>query len=102
MTCTDRFFDGNTKNDEGVNKSGSLSYHGGDFAGLEQKLDYLQNLGVNTIWITPIVENVDTDTDNGYHGYWAKDFTKLNPYLGTEEELESLINALHKRGMKLG
>ena len=101
MTCTDRFFDGNTKNDEGVNKSGSLSYHGGDFAGLEQKLDYLQNLGVNTIWITPIVENVDTDTDNGYHGYWAKDFTKLNPYLGTEEELESLINALHKRGMKL-
>ena len=61
MTCTDRFFDGNTKNDEGVNKSGSLSYH----------------------------------------GYWAKDFTKLNPYLGTEEELESLINALHKRGMKL-
>ena len=101
MTCTDRFFDGNTKNDGGVNKSGSLSYHGGDFAGLEQKLDYLQNLGVNTIWITPIVENVDTDTDNGYHGYWAKDFTKLNPYLGTEEELESLINALHKRGMKL-
>lgn len=61
MTCTDRFFDGNTKNDEGVNKSGSLSYH----------------------------------------GYWAKDFTKLNPYLGTEEELESLIKALHKRGMKL-
>ena len=101
MTCTDRFFDGNTNNDEGVNKSGSLSYHGGDFAGLEQKLDYLQNLGVNTIWITPIVENVDTDTDNGYHGYWAKDFTKLNPYLGTEKELESLINALHKRGMKL-
>lgn len=101
MTCTDRFFDGNTKNDEGVNKSGSLSYHGGDFAGLEQKLDYLQNLGVNTIWITPIVENVDTETDNGYHGYWAKDFTKLNPYLGTEEELQSLINALHKRGMKL-
>lgn len=101
MTCTDRFFDGNTNNDEGVNKSGSLSYHGGDFAGLEQKLDYLQNLGVNTIWITPIVENVDTATDNGYHGYWAKDFTKLNPYLGTEKELESLINALHKRGMKL-
>ncbi len=101
MTCTDRFFDGNTANDNGVNKSGSLSYHGGDFAGLEQKLDYLQNLGVNTIWITPIVENADTATDNGYHGYWAKDFTKLNPYLGTEEELESLINALHKRGMKL-
>ena len=59
MTCTDRFYDGNTSNDKAYNttdvfdKNGSLSYHGGDFAGLEQKLDYLEDLGVNTIWITP-------------------------------------------------
>ena len=90
-------------------KKGSLSYHGGDFAGLEQKLDYLENLGVNTIWITPIVENSDTKTDDngkeipstGYHGYWASDFTNLNPHLGTEAEFKSLINAVHARGMKL-
>lgn len=113
MTCTDRFYDGNTSNDKAYNttdvfdKKGSLSYHGGDFAGLEQKLDYLEDLGVNTIWITPIVENSDAKTGDdgipttGYHGYWASDFTKLNPHLGTEAEFKSLINAVHDRGMKL-
>ena len=113
MTCTDRFYDGNTSNNKSYNttdvfdKNGSLSYHGGDFAGLEQKLDYLEDLGVNTIWITPIVENSDAKTGDdgipttGYHGYWASDFTKLNPHLGTEAEFKSLINAVHDRGMKL-
>lgn len=116
MTCIDRFYDGNTSNNKAYNttdvfdKEGSLSYHGGDFAGLEQKLDYLEDLGVNTIWITPIVENSDTKTDDGngneipstgYHGYWASDFTKLNPHLGTEAEFKSLISAVHARGMKL-
>lgn len=116
MTCTDRFYDGNTSNNKAYNttdvfdKEGSLSYHGGDFAGLEQKLDYLEDLGVNTIWITPIVENSDTKTDDGngneipstgYHGYWASDFTKLNPHLGTAAEFKSLISAVHARGMKL-
>lgn len=116
MTCTDRFYDGNTSNNKAYNttdvfdKKGSLSYHGGDFAGLEQKLDYLEDLGVNTIWITPIVKNSDTKTDDGkgneipstgYHGYWASDFTNLNQHLGTEAEFKSLINAVHARGMKL-
>lgn len=115
MTCTDRFFDGNTENDKAYHTTdvydpdGSLSYHGGDFAGLEQKLDYLDSLGVNTIWITPIVDNSDTTTkkDNetipstGYHGYWASDFTSLNPHLGTEEEFSELIDAVHAHGMKL-
>lgn len=113
MTCTDRFYDGNSSNNKAYNttdvfdKKGSLSYHGGDFAGLEQKLDYLEDLGVNTIWITPIVENSDAKTGDdgipttGYHGYWASDFTKLNPHLGTEAEFKSLINAVHARGMKL-
>lgn len=109
MTMTDRFFDGNTGNNDGVNLEGTLSYHGGDFAGLEAKLDYLQSLGVNTIWITPIVLNSSmsyeyeggTYESTGFHGYWASDFTQLSPYLGTEEELTSLINAMHERGMKL-
>ena len=109
MTMTDRFFDGNTDNNDGVNLEGTLSYHGGDFAGLEAKLDYLQSLGVNTIWITPIVLNSSmsyeyeggTYESTGFHGYWASDFTQLSPYLGTEEELTSLINAMHERGMKL-
>lgn len=109
MTITDRFFDGNSENNDGVDTEWSLSYHGGDFAGLEAKLDYLQELGVNTLWITPIVLNSDmvatteggTFESSGFHGYWASDFTTLSPHLGTEEELVSLIDAVHQHGMKL-
>lgn len=116
FAVTDRFFDGNTSNndaygvkDYNTGDKGGSSYHGGDFAGLTQKLDYLKDLGVNTIWITPIVENItsdqhDADTDTatyGYHGYWASDFTKLNQHLGTKEEFAALIEAAHSRGMKL-
>lgn len=113
FAVTDRFFDGNTKNNgKGYNKSetGSSSYHGGDFAGLTKKLDYLQDLGVNTIWITPIVENkmdagLTTDVTDvlswGYHGYWASNFTKLDSHLGTEKEFKALLDAAHKRGMKI-
>lgn len=115
FAVTDRFFDADTSNNDPYGtgtynpQEGSM-HHGGDFAGLEQKLDYLQNLGVNTVWITPIVENIEDvfacdgyeDQHNtGYHGYWASDFTKLNRHLGTEEELHSLVEALHARGMKL-
>lgn len=113
---TDRFFDGNESNNtaSGADTYGDNPglYHGGDFAGVTTKLDYLQDLGVNTIWITPIVENVKgvAVTDEGsedvpynaaYHGYWASDFTKLNPTLGTTEEFETMISEAHKRGMRI-
>ena len=113
---TDRFFDGNESNNtaSGADTYGDNEglYHGGDFAGVTAKLDYLQDLGVNTIWITPIVENVKgvAVTDEGskdvpynaaYHGYWASDFTKLNPTLGTTEEFETMISEAHKRGMRI-
>lgn len=113
---TDRFFDGNESNntasgEKTYGKNPGL-YHGGDFAGVTAKLDYLQDLGVNTIWITPIVENIKgvAVTDEGskdvpynaaYHGYWASDFTKLNPTLGTTEEFETMISEAHKRGMRI-
>ena len=113
---TDRFFDGNESNNtaSGADTYGDNEglYHGGDFAGVTAKLDYLQDLGVNTIWITPIVENVKgvAVTDKGsedvpynaaYHGYWASDFTKLNPTLGTTEEFETMISEAHNRGMRI-
>lgn len=118
FAVTDRFFDGNTGNNDAYGAgdyntdeaTGSLSYHGGDFAGLTQKLDYLDQLGVNTIWITPIVANemeegLETDLEGtlsyGYHGYWASDFTTLNAHLGTEEEFAALLDEVHARGMKL-
>lgn len=113
---TDRFFDGNESNNKasGADTYGKNPglYHGGDFAGVTAKLDYLQDLGVNTIWLTPIVENIAgvTVTDEGkedvpynaaYHGYWASDFTKLNPTLGTTEEFKTMISEAHKRGMRI-
>lgn len=116
FAVTDRFFDGDAENndaygvgDYNIGEKGGSSYHGGDFAGLNQKLDYLKDLGVNTIWITPIVENItedqhDNKTDTatyGYHGYWASDFTKLNRHLGTEQQFKALLDAAHSKGMKI-
>lgn len=114
---TDRFFDGNESNNTAsgaktYGKDNAGLYHGGDFAGITQKLDYLEDLGINTIWITPIVENIPgvTVTDTGkedvpynaaYHGYWASDFTKLNPTLGTKEEFQTLIDQAHNRGIRI-
>lgn len=119
---TDRFYDGNSSNNtaNGADTYGTNEglYHGGDFAGVTQKLDYLKDLGINTIWITPIVDNIegvvvqpggdvtpqmaaDVPFNSGYHGYWAKDFTTLDPTLGTEEEFKTLINEAHSRGIKI-
>ena len=114
---TDRFFDGNESNNtasgaQTYGKDNAGLYHGGDFAGITQKLDYLEDLGINTIWITPIVENIpgvqvtgegadDVPYNAAYHGYWASDFTKLNPTLGTKEEFQTLIDQAHNRGIRI-
>ena len=111
---TDRFHNGDTSNDDPYNIGYTRdrgSYQGGDFRGIIDKLDYLEELGINTIWINPIVENVEHDVrfeDNpyinsyyGYHGYWAKNFEKLNPHFGTIEELHELIDKAHQRGIKI-
>lgn len=114
---TDRFFDGNESNNaangpQTYGKDNAGLYHGGDFAGITQKLDYLEDLGINTIWITPIVENIsgvqvtgegadDVPYNAAFHGYWASDFTKLNPALGTREEFQTLIDQAHNRGIRI-
>lgn len=114
MIMTDRFFDGNPSNNNPENIEGSFdkghleAYHGGDFRGIIDKVDYLKDLGITTLWITPIVKNIDTnmmadknDKQFAYHGYWASDFTKIDPHLGTEEDLKELIDVLHENGIKL-
>lgn len=112
---TDRFFDGDTSNNDPYNqnydaKNDRGTYQGGDFKGITQKLDYLDKLGVNTIWISPIVENIKYDVryDNAeghsyyaYHGYWASNFGSLNPHFGTMEEFHNLIDAAHEKGIKI-
>lgn len=113
---TDRFYDGNENNNDPYDigydnyENNRGTYQGGDFAGITKKLDYLDDLGVNTIWINPIVENIGhdvsySDEENGaffgYHGYWASDFEKLNPHLGTLDEFHTLIDKAANRDMKI-
>ena len=114
MVMTDRFFDGDPNNNNPENIEGSFdkdhleAYHGGDIKGLIDKVPYLKDLGITTLWITPIVKNIDTNMmadkggkQYGYHGYWASDFTKIDPHLGTENDLKNLIYLLHENGIKL-
>ncbi|MFQ1656911.1 alpha-amylase [Aeromonas veronii] len=112
---TDRFNNGDPANDHsfGRQKDGQdevATWHGGDFKGLTEKLDYIKSLGMNAIWITPMVEQVHGFIGGGeqgnfpfyaYHGYWALDFTKIDPNYGDEESLKTLVDEAHKRGMRI-
>lgn len=108
FVLTDRFMDGDESNNMDVDKSHPEAYHGGDFQGLINKLDYIQELGVNTLWITPIVDNIDFNQgasfggkQYAYHGYWAKDFTKIDEHLGDLDTFKELIDKAHDRGIKI-
>jgi alpha-amylase len=110
---TDRFHNGNPENDVNfgrTNPTGPLrGFMGGDLAGITAKIEsgYFNDLGVNAIWFTPVVEQIHGDTDEGtgnsygYHGYWARDWTALDPNFGTYEELKSLVEAAHQRGIRI-
>jgi pullulanase-type alpha-1,6-glucosidase len=84
-------------------------YHGGDLAGLLSKLDYLQGMGITTVWVGPIYLNntVQPDSSNlygyssGYHGYWILDFGQVDPHLGTNAEFQTLVGEAHARGIKV-
>ncbi len=102
QVLVDRFANGDSGNDHRVDLSAMGKYHGGDWKGLEDQLDYLSELGVTTLWISPIIKNVDTDAGfDGYHGYWAQDLTKLNPHYGDLVALRSLVFKAHEKKMKV-
>ena len=95
---TDRFYDGNLANDnaEGTYAPGKpKGVHGGDFAGIEQKLDYIKALGATAIWISPIVLN----TEGQFHGYSAWNFYQVAPHWGSLADLRNLVRAAHARGL---
>ena len=71
------------------------NYCGGTFKGIYNRLDYLKDLGVDAILISPVITNVD----KGYHGYWAKNLYTINEHFGTEEELAELIDGAHDLGL---
>jgi glycosidase len=103
----DRFADGSTANNVAVDVNAKGTFHGGDLAGLTQQLDDIASLGATALWITPVVDNIDSFVtgagfpDWGYHGYWADDFTKLDPRFGTEAELKTLVDEAHRRGIRV-
>ncbi len=110
---TDRFHNGNPENDVNygrTNPTGPLrGFMGGDMAGITAKIrdGYFTDLGVNAIWFTPVVEQIHGDTDEGtgntyaYHGYWAKDWTALDPNFGTYAELKQLVETAHAHGIRI-
>lgn len=125
FVVVDRFCDGNSSNDKAVDPSDFdpthtdyWKYWGGDLRGILQKLDYLQSLGVNAVWLTPLFDQIDRPLDIGgvkmapYHGYWTKDFKRLDEHLVDRPEdvhvfdrndtvFDELVAEMHRRGMKL-
>lgn len=109
----DRFQNGNPSNDNIIKRdkpTGPLrGFEGGDLRGIIQKLDegYFTNLGINAIWMTPVVEqihgSVDEGTGNsyGFHGYWTKDWTAIDPSYGTRADLKELVDKAHARGIRI-
>lgn len=100
LIMTDRFADGDLANDPHPSQRGlPRGWHGGDFRGIEQHLDYLKQLGVTTIWITPAYSNAGGHDD--YHGYGATDMYAVDPHFGTLADYKHLAQAIHAHGMKL-
>jgi alpha-amylase len=109
----DRFQNGNPSNDNIIKRdkpTGPLrGFEGGDLRGIIQKLDegYFTNLGINAIWMTPVVEqihgSVDEGTGNtyGFHGYWTKDWTAIDPSYGTRADLKELVDKAHSKGIRI-
>lgn len=107
FVLVDRFADGDPANDAGVDRAAKGAFHGGDLKGLLAHLDEIASLGVTALWVNPLVQNIPGYVtgagfpDWGYHGYWADDFTALDPRFGTEADFKALVDACHARGIKV-
>jgi len=103
LITPDRFANGNVKNDNLdsvlVNRKSPNARHGGDYEGVMQKLDYMKDLGITTVWLNPIQEN--RMRGGSYHGYAITDFYKSDPRFGSNEEFKALTKATHDKGMKM-
>ena len=104
FVMADRFENGDTANDtggipgdrliHGFDPAAKGFYNGGDLKGLLDRLDYIQDLGTDSIWLTPSFKNKAVQLEDGpsagYHGYWITDFTQIDPHLGTNGDLRAL------------
>jgi neopullulanase len=104
LIMPDRFANGDPTNDEPADARGShdrakaRAYHGGDLRGVQNHLEYLKDLGVTTVWLTPILRNGATED---YHGYGALDLYGVDPHLGTLRDYQELVSAAHRLRMKI-
>ena len=110
---TDRFNNADPSNDVNFDRdlaTGPMrGFQGGDIRGIIEKIEsgYFTDLGINAIWFTPVVEQIHGGTDEGtgftygYHGYWTKDWTSLDPNFGTLEDLGELVQVAHKNGIRI-
>ena len=104
LILPDRFADGDLTNDgipgsPATNRRDPHAFHGGDLKGVVDHLDYLQQLGVTAVWLTPILQNDSITSD--YHGYGATNMYAIEPRLGTLADYRRLADELHRRHMKL-
>jgi glycosidase len=114
LLMPDRFANGDPSNDAfddmrdtGSDRNNKFARHGGDLKGIEDHLDYFNELGITAIWCTPLVDNdmpkmreVDFDLA-GFHGYWFTDHYKIDKRYGGNDAYKSMINAAHKKGLKV-
>lgn len=106
LIMPDRFANGDARNDDvagmlehGVDRTEMYARHGGDLQGVTGKLDYLRDLGVGAVWLTPVVENDLAKTS--YHGYACTDSYRVDPRLGTLEDYKALTREAHARGIRI-
>ncbi len=113
----DRFYDGDSSNNNSYGRmskddlgSSIGTFHGGDIKGLTEKLDYINGLGVNAIWITAPYEQAHGWCGGGsngdfahyaYHGYYPLDYTMMDKNMGTVEEFRTFVTECHKRGIRV-
>ena len=103
LVMVDRFANGDAVNDGSIDLSDPQAFHGGDLRGVLDRVDHLSELGVRTVWLTPIfaMQTSKFEGHGAFHGYWVSDPYALEPRFGTETDLAALRDALHARGMRL-
>ena len=115
LIMADRFVNADPSNDRVAglrdtvsDRTDPFARHGGDLKGVESRLDYLKDLGVTTVWMTPVLENDMPRTMeagqynmSGYHGYWITDHYRVDPRLGGADAYENLVNEAHRKGLKI-
>ena len=104
----DRFCNGDESNDDQgcgeFDPANDEAFHGGDLAGVKSRLPYIRDLGFDAIWITPPVHNQWINpyiSTRGFHGYWAWDFTRVDPHFGTLEDYRRMVDSAHRLGLKV-